>query len=265
MRRWSERTYIVLSDIFGVLFIFLLLAAGLFWLYLRPIFLLSSIDVNVIGNKDVITAPMLAQNLQGKVVGNYFTVDIAQIMESLKEFPWVKEVSVSRKWPNRLNITITLHKPIAVWGTQELLAEDGTIFVANQAVVEGVEKLPDIYGPRSDRMEIYRTYREAEKVCSSKGFEVVSLKRSDFSGWTFVFKRPEGKPIRIIFKGSEDGKALVARLARMLEELPKITEHLGGVQPTEIDARYDKAIAVAKPKQDNEEVAQEVVEKKDGR
>lgn len=263
MARWSERTFTVFSDIFGVLFILILLAAGLFWLYLRPGFLLSSIDVNVVGNKDVITAPMLAQNLKGKVVGNYFTVDIKEIMESLQEIPWVKDVSVSRKWPNRLDITLYLHKPIATWGSQELLAEDGAIFVANQAMVEGVEKLPDIYGPRADRMEIYKIFKDAQGVCSEKGFDALSLKRTENSGWIFVFKRPEGEPIKIIFKGSDTRKVLIAKLKQVIEDLPKIVAHLGK-QPTELDARYDKAIAVVRPKEESE-VVQEAVEKKNGR
>ena len=52
MRRWSASTFSLFADVFGVLFILLILTSAVYWFVQRPVFLLKGVDVQVEGNKD---------------------------------------------------------------------------------------------------------------------------------------------------------------------------------------------------------------------
>lgn len=54
--------------------------------------------------------------------------DIGEIRNRVKALPWVSDASVSRRWPNRLEIKIVEKRPIAVWqhqGRFSLIDADG--------------------------------------------------------------------------------------------------------------------------------------------
>ena len=198
MRRWSASTFSLFADVFGVLFTLLILTSAVYWFVQRPVFLLKGVDVQVEGNKDAINVKDVAQVLDGHIHGNYFTADLSEIADQLKRIPWVRDVSIGRVWPNQLQATLYLHRPIAVWGDEKLLAEDGTLFVANQEIAESKGALPKIFGPVDRRMEIYKQYQAFEDTCKKLGYDVTSLTYSEYSGWTLHFKRPEGKVIKLV-------------------------------------------------------------------
>ena len=96
MRRWSASTFSLFADVFGVLFILLILSSAVYWFVQRPVFLLKGVDVQVEGNKDAINVKDVAQVLDGHIHGNYFTADLSEIAEQLKRIPWVRDVSISQ-------------------------------------------------------------------------------------------------------------------------------------------------------------------------
>lgn len=119
MRRWSASTFSLFADVFGVLFILLILTSAVYWFVQRPVFLLKGVDVQVEGNKDAINVKDVAQVLDGHIHGNYFTADLSEIADQFKRIPWVRDVSIGRVWPNQLQATLYLHHPIAVWGRRK--------------------------------------------------------------------------------------------------------------------------------------------------
>ncbi|MDH5579574.1 MAG: FtsQ-type POTRA domain-containing protein, partial [Betaproteobacteria bacterium] len=46
---------------------------------------------------------------QGRVGGNFFAVDLAQVRAALEGLPWVRRVEVRRVWPDRLEATLEEH------------------------------------------------------------------------------------------------------------------------------------------------------------
>lgn len=259
MSKWSDKTFNFLTDLVSILIILVLMSLAIYWAMQKPVFWLRGIDVVVHGNQEAITASMLADKLKGKIRGTYFTVDISEIRDTLKEIPWVKDVSVKREWPNRLKIFLYLYKPVALWGDQEVLSQDGVIFEENQAVAESEGKLPHIYGPSELSAEIYQQYLDFNKVCEARGLEIVALTLSPMSGWTLVFKNPEGKNVDILFKGSDTNQTMIVRLERILKAMPQIKEHFG-THPRKIDARYAKGVAVQRPEIEPEPDEAEVLE-----
>ncbi len=244
MFRWSTRTLNFVSDTMLAMVVLALLTASLVWLSHKPVFWLTGIDVEVLGNQEAVTAPALVEHLKEKVSGTYFTANIEFITDELKKLPWVKRASVYRQWPNKLRLSLLLHHPLAAWGDDQLLAEDGTIFVANQDLVD--HSLPKIFGPEESSTEIYELYLELDKTCKPLGYEMASLSFSELSGWLVHFRKPDGKNIEVVFKASEKPTDMETKLKEIMAGLPKMTEYFG-LQPERIDARYHKGVAVARP------------------
>ena len=107
-----------------------LLAAGAVWLVRVP-----SLPV-----KQVVFAEPLPhtkrgeveQVLPGSLKGNFFSLNLEQVRGSLEKLPWVRKVDVRRQWPDRLEIMIEEHKPVARWGEGrgELVNSYGEVFAA---------------------------------------------------------------------------------------------------------------------------------------
>ena len=266
MKKITPGTLSLISDLLGVGLILFLLSAGCLWFISRPIFLLRSIDVQIEGNRDAIRAREVANALKDSLSGTYFTVDLGRAAESLEKLPWVRDVAVSREWPNQLRIELILHQPIAIWGDGKVLAKDGTIFVANEEVAENGTELPHINGPEKMRMKIFEQYHNFESVCSEFGYKVVSLDLEDFGGWVLRFRKPEGKIMKLTLKESATSEEMVKKLRDIIQSLPEIKTRVGG-EPLEFDARYTKGIAVVKPQTETDIEAPEALpgERKDGR
>jgi cell division protein FtsQ len=70
--------------------------------------------------------------LSGLVRGNFFSVNLDSIRQSLEALPWVRRADVRRQWPSRIEVTIEEHTPVAFWGqaTGQLVNSYGEVFSA---------------------------------------------------------------------------------------------------------------------------------------
>ena len=57
----------------------------------------------------------IEQAAAGRVTGNFFAVDLAEVRAALEGLPWVRRVEVRRIWPDRLEATLEEHVPFARW------------------------------------------------------------------------------------------------------------------------------------------------------
>lgn len=62
--------------------------------------------------------------------GNFFGLDLNLTRNVFKKLPWVREVSVRRQWPDKIEITIEEHQVIARWGNIGLVNDKGELFNA---------------------------------------------------------------------------------------------------------------------------------------
>jgi cell division protein FtsQ len=107
-----------------------LLAAGAVWLVRVP-----SLPVKHV----VFTEPLphtkrgeVEQVLPAALKGNFFSLNLDAVRGALEKLPWVRKVAVRRQWPDRLEISIEEHKPVARWGDGrgELVNSYGEVFAA---------------------------------------------------------------------------------------------------------------------------------------
>ena len=258
MSKWSDKTFNFLTDFVSILIILVLLVlppGG----QSRNRFLVKGNRCCGSRQSRSHHGPRCCRKIKRQDQRNFFTVDISKIRDTLKEIPWVKDVSVKREWPNRLKIFLYLHKPVALWGEQEVLSQDGVIFEENQAVAESEGELPHIYGLPELSAKIYQQYLDFDKICQPRELKIVSLTLTPMSGWFLVFKNSESKTVEVVFKGSDTNQAMSLRLERILNMMPQMKDHLG-THPRKIDARYTKGVAVQRPEIEPEPDDSDVLE-----
>jgi cell division protein FtsQ len=69
-------------------------------------------DINQVDRED------LAKRLKTVVHGSYFSTDLVAIRDAVLLSPWVESLSVQRRWPDGIRVTIVEKKAVARWGEQ---------------------------------------------------------------------------------------------------------------------------------------------------
>jgi cell division protein FtsQ len=93
------------------------------------------------------------QALRGRIGGNFFAVEPAEIRAGLQQLPWVRRVTVRRVWPDRIEVGIEEHVALARWGADALVNTHGERFSARSG-----ETLPMFLAPAGHEAEVARRY-----------------------------------------------------------------------------------------------------------
>lgn len=146
------------STAFMLVFAGLMAALAVAWLMRQPLFGLSAIVVH--GDVKHHNAVTLRANVTPKLVGNFFTVDLAQTRAIFQAVPWVRSAEVRRQFPNRLKVVLQEHQAVAYWGDEadtRFLNNFGEVFEAGQSELE-FDALPQLNGPTGQAGLVLQAY-----------------------------------------------------------------------------------------------------------
>jgi len=141
----------------------------------------------------------------------FFAVDIEQARHRIAVLPWVEDAHVRKRWPDRLDVTLTEYRPVAHWGEGRLLAESGALFMAPDVALP---RLPRFDGPEVRATEVQSFHGLARPMFLGMGLQVSRVQLSARGGWQLTLS--DGLEIEI---GRNDSERRLARFARLL---PKI-------------------------------------------
>ena len=112
------------------------------------------------------------------LAGNFFTINLRNTQKAFKKLPWVRDISVRRKWPDKLVISIEEHKVLARWGSVGLVNNQGELF--NAAFQED---LPVFYGKESLAKEITNKYYEINQILGKELMQIGTITLSNRLSW----------------------------------------------------------------------------------
>jgi cell division protein FtsQ len=222
--------------------ILLLLAGAAGWLVQRPWFDLRHIELRAADGqalRHVNTNTFRAATV-GRLSGNFFTLSLEDARRVVESVPWVAAVSLRRAWPDRLVVTLTEHRAVAIWDDGRLLADSGRLFIANVAEAEVDGTLPQVEAPPRFAVEVARRLPQFLAQAGSLGKVIEAVEVSDRASWTL--RADSGVTIEI---GRDDPPGrLDDRLALIVNHYPTVAAHVGA-EVLRIDARYPKGFAIA--------------------
>lgn len=182
----------------------------------------------------------IEQVLPGSLRGNFFTLDVSHVRQTLLQLPWVRGVQVRRLWPAGLAVQIEEHQPVARWGEghAEMINGHGEVFAALLPEAE-MRRLPLLQGPNGTARQVLERFVSFREMFADVGEQPVQLNLSSRLAWQLVLA--DGMRIEI---GREHPKWPVeARLRRFVEIYTKEMAALEA-RPTVVDLRYPNGFAI---------------------
>jgi len=99
-------------------------------------------SVRLSGELAPISPDLLTDAFTGRMMGNFFSADLATVREWVEAVPWVRRASVRRAWPDRLEVKVEAQHALARWADGDLVNTYGELFTADSAA-----DLPRFAGP----------------------------------------------------------------------------------------------------------------------
>ncbi|GHB30943.1 cell division protein FtsQ/DivIB [Salinicola rhizosphaerae] len=222
------------GTLIGILLIVVLFGAGgrALWLWLdRPI-----ARVSISGDLHYVSASYLQQELAPLIRGHtWLSISLTDLRNQARDIQWLREVKVSREWPNALRFELYEQDPVARWNDKALINSRGQPFLPGPVKSFG-RRLPDLGGPQGSGREVLRYYDSLRQTLSGMGLAITQLRLEPRGAWRFQVN--DG--VWVIL-GRTD---LDARLARFIAAWKR---QLGeqASQIRYIDLRYPNGVSVA--------------------
>jgi cell division protein FtsQ len=213
-----------------------------------PIFPLR--EVRVEGELKHVTREQVSLISSRYLQGNFFTVDLEKTKDAFQKLPWARNVTVRRRWPNRLEVIVEEHQELARWGNVALVNTYGELFHAASD-----SDLPVFLGPGDGVHEVSAQFEIFNDLLTPVNLKIKELALSPRRSWEL--KTANGLVIAL---GREK---MDVRLNRFVEVYEKILASLNG-NLKYVDLRYPNGFAVQRahfPSLSDSPVKREVVAK----
>lgn len=209
----------------------LFLYAALLLVVHSPLFPVKQIHVE--GSLSHVTREQLQYIVKNELRGTFFTLDLNKTRGAFEKLPWVRQVNLRRRWPDRLDVTIEEHVALARWGSIGLLNTQGERFDAASN-----DPLPVLEGPDGSEAEVakgYVAFRDQLAAITRKPTHVwLSARRA----WRLELDHSTTLEIG---RDNVDG-----RVARFVDAYPRTLSN--AAPPVEyVDLRYPNGFAVRMP------------------
>lgn len=217
------------SAMFALSVLLMLYGAGHYVLHLPNLLPLHTVRLVVtpvqVDELDVL------QMLREKASGNFFTVDIEQLKNELEKLPWVRHVQIRREFPDRLVVELQEHQVLARWNSEELVNQQGEVFVAETQRV-----LPAFVGPLGESAEVAKQYAQSNVQLVKIHLQVAQIAESPRHAWQLRLNNG-----MVLELGNEQ---MQDRLARFVMVYPYSLAAMKATVKT-VDLRYRNGFSVS--------------------
>ena len=196
-----------------------------------PIFPLREVKVD--GQLNHVSREQVKLIVAKHLKGNFFTLDLIKARDAFEKLPWARNVSVRRRWPDKLEVLIEEHQALARWSNAALVNVHGELFHAASG-----SDLPVFYGPNDGVIEVASQYDAFNKVLKTANLEIATLALTPRRAWQIT-----------------TSNGIVVELGRVemqprLEKFANVySSTIAGLNKkiTYVDLRYPNGFALRKP------------------
>jgi cell division protein FtsQ len=223
----------IANALFGLSFVLVLYGAVRYVLQL-PVFPLHSVELTTAPQR--VSAELLEKVVHEQVSGNFFTVDLELTRQAFEKLPWVRKVSVRRKFPWSLQVEVEEQVALAHWNGKELVNTHGEVFAGTTE-----QELPDFIGQPDTSAQVTQMYGELNTVLQPMKQQIAQISLSPRYAWQV--KLDNGMVLEL---GREEMQQRLTRFVTVypysLAALPRPANH--------VDLRYRNGFAAYLPGRD---------------
>jgi cell division protein FtsQ len=202
------------------------------WAVRQPVFAFHAVFID--GPLQRANPAHLEAVLREEVKGTFFTLRLPDARASLQRVPWVRGVALRRQWPDRLEVAVSEHQPLARWNDAALIDTEGEVFSAD---FDG--ELPQFTGPEGTAAEVAAQYRAFVATLAPTGRAINAIRRSPRGGWQLV--AAGSPPLTIELGRTDPGERLARFVAYYRQTLDPLSR--GGARIDYADLRYRNGFA----------------------
>jgi cell division protein FtsQ len=193
-----------------------------------------SARVSVEGDLSYVNQQAVQQRIAPYASASFFSVDLLSLRRELELMPWIASAQVRRVWPDQLVVRLEEQLPIARWGDEALLNNQGEAFAPQE--LGDYPHLPQLYGPKRAQQRVMQQYQVLSQMLRPMGFSVARLELRERGSW---------------FLSTGEGIELLLGRDHLVEKMRRFTAIYAKAlkeQQTNIariDLRYANGLAVA--------------------
>ncbi|MGV6826041.1 MAG: cell division protein FtsQ/DivIB [bacterium] len=173
----------------------------------------------------------LQQVVANAMQGGFFSADIDSIQDAVKALPWVSQVYITRRWPDRLIMKVEEQVPLANWGKTALVDAEGEVFRPQRR--DPAIKL-QLFGDDEEALQVVSFYRQIDAMTRQHQLSIIRFGKNLHRDWIAEFSN--GVQINL---GRDHG---AERLQTFLAQLPRIG--IEGKRVISVDLRYEQGFSV---------------------
>lgn len=220
----------IANALFGLSLVLVLYGAARYVLQL-PVFPLRAVELTAPPQR--VSSELLEKVVRERIGGNFFTVDLEQTRLAFEQLPWVRKVSVRRKFPWTLEVEVEEQVALARWNGTDLVNTHGEVFAGK---VE--QELPAFIGQPDSSQQVTQMYAELNATLEPIGRHIVQLSLSPRYAWQV--KLDSGMVLEL---GREE---MQQRMARFVAVYPYSLATMAHAA-RRVDLRYRNGFAVYLP------------------
>lgn len=216
--------------LFGISFALVLYGTVRYVLRL-PVFPLHTVELTAEPQR--VPTELLEKVVREQVSGNFFTVDLEKTREAFEKLPWVRKVSVRRKFPWSLEVEVEEQVALAHWNGSALVNTHGEVFMGNTEQV-----LPAFIGQPDTSMQVTQLYGELSEVLKPLHQQIEQISLSPRFAWQVKLDRG-----MVLELGREE---MQERLSRFVKVYPYSLAAMAR-PANHVDLRYRNGFAAYLP------------------
>ena len=163
----------------------------------------------------------------------FFDVDIDTLKTEVERHPWIDKVNISRRWPDRLIVTVYEQQAIARWGHSAFLNQRGE--VVHVGKTDDLQSLPLLIAKDHYAKDVMQQYLGMNQLLWQANLHLSALQLDGTQEWVLTVS-----PNTIIRLGKDNVIEKLHVLLTIDEQV--ISAKLPHI--AQIDMRYEKGFAI---------------------
>ncbi|MCV6588449.1 MAG: cell division protein FtsQ/DivIB [Marinobacterium sp.] len=190
--------------------------------------------VQIDGQTRHLDRQQLARDLADEIShSTLLSLDVVRLQSLTRENPWVRRADITLRWPDLLSVHVEEEVPVARWGEQGLLNQQGEVFLP--PLKPEYQQLPLLDGPARETARVMARYHELNPLFRQIGLNIAALRLEARGAWALTLDNG----IKVIVGRQAEEE----RLARFLSIYPaQLAERAAEIE--QVDTRYSNGIAV---------------------
>jgi cell division protein FtsQ len=217
----------------SVLIVFPVVAAVGIYTWIQNPENLTIKSVEVKGDLKILDKKQLQPLIEKYAKTNLYLLDDKSLEKEIENIPWIHSASMTHVWPDKLVVKIFEQQPVAFWGENEMLAENGEIIKAVLDDKKG--SLPLLYSPDGKGRNMATGFLKIREMM--KGFPVKLVEFKEDARGSWKIKLENGMTLKIGREHQE--KRLKRFMVAYNESLKEVINKV-----SEVDLRYTNGFAV---------------------